>query len=97
MAKASKLGIFVPSLLYVSKETSSIYMEKVEGITVKDFFNSSMNADSSKVEIISRKIGEILWTMHSSGIIHGDLTTSNMIYQNGGEIVSILILIYISA
>ncbi|MBC7086681.1 MAG: Kae1-associated kinase Bud32 [Methanomethylovorans sp.] len=33
-------------------------------------------------EKISEEIGQLVGRLHSSGIIHGDLTTSNMIYYN---------------
>ena len=90
MTRASRSGIRVPSLLYVSIPNSSIYMERVHGVSVKDFFYSKLDSRSLDINEVSRKIGMILWKLHSNGIIHGDLTTSNLILQPDGNIVLFL-------
>lgn len=85
MAKASKIGLLVPSLLYVSLDQSSIYMERVPGRSVKELFTDQSTSDTL-IHSVLKGIGKILWKMHQEGIIHGDLTTSNMIYQPDGAI-----------
>lgn len=35
--------------------------------------------------VLAEKIGKALATMHSLDIIHGDLTTSNMLLREGSE------------
>lgn len=42
--------------------------------------------DLKKQKEICRKIGESVAKLHDEGIIHGDLTTSNMIYVSGNEL-----------
>ena len=39
--------------------------------------------EKSDYKKISEEIGEKIAVMHDKGIIHGDLTTSNMIFSNG--------------
>tara|TARA_Y100000310_G_scaffold72523_1_gene68579 strand:- start:3329 stop:3931 length:603 start_codon:yes stop_codon:yes gene_type:complete len=56
-----------------SKET--IVIEKIPGKLVKDQLN---NKNSTK---LSKEIGKLIATLHNQDIIHGDLTTSNMIYS----------------
>lgn len=57
-----------------------IVMDYIKGEKLKDIFNKM---DRKKRESICREIGEIIAHLHSSGIVHGDLTTSNMIFSEG--------------
>jgi len=51
-------------------------MEYVKGKQVKQVLNSF---EKEKRVDLCRRIGELIGQLHSHGIIHGDLTTSNMI------------------
>jgi Kae1-associated kinase Bud32 len=55
-------------------------MEFIDGIRIKEYFYSCSKKD---VKEITEKIGEAIGRMHSAGIVHGDLTTSNMILKDG--------------
>ncbi|NIP40007.1 MAG: Kae1-associated serine/threonine protein kinase [Candidatus Aenigmarchaeota archaeon] len=57
-------------------------MDYIEGRKLKDVLNRMGKRER---DMICEKIGEIIAKLHSSGIIHGDLTTSNMILK-GNEI-----------
>ena len=52
-------------------------MERIDGELMKDFLNNSKNFEKVCVNI-GRNIGKL----HDAGIIHGDLTTSNMILKD---------------
>ncbi|MEK6968099.1 MAG: KEOPS complex kinase/ATPase Bud32 [Nanoarchaeota archaeon] len=66
-------GFPVPEVFSSSDKTMIIRMELLKGKKVRDAINSK---NCSKLgEEIGRKIARL----HSEGIIHGDLTTSNMI------------------
>ena len=45
---------------------------------IKDIFE---DADIGNIKNISRNIGESIAKLHNCGIIHGDLTTSNLILE----------------
>lgn len=79
-------GIPVPHILYVDRNKYTIYMENIEGITLKKYINSIGNLLEISNETIILKlgtsIGNLIATVHNNHIIHGDLTTSNMIYNN---------------
>lgn len=81
LTDARKIGILTPTILHVDYPKSKIYMEFIDGVVVKDFFNS---ADSSEMEIkkVCEKIGAAIGKLHSINLIHGDLTTSNMILHD---------------
>jgi Kae1-associated kinase Bud32 len=74
LEKASKV-IQVPKILNFSQY--QIGMEMIKGK------NLAFTLDNAKDKLsISKMIGVQLAKLHNIGIIHGDLTTSNMIYSN---------------
>ena len=73
----SKLA-FVPKVLDVDDKNMKIKMEFIEGLLLKDVFDSY---PKNKRDKICKMIGENIAKMHSLNIIHGDLTTSNMILK----------------
>lgn len=78
LEKAKKI-INVPEIL---KEESNDYEIKMEFIPGKKLAED-LNKIPIKEQIqIAKKIGKILGKLHKNGIIHGDLTTSNIIYHN---------------
>ena len=54
-------------------------MEFVDGVRIKELLYT---ADKKTVEKRCLEIGKQIGRLHSIGIIHGDLTTSNMILKN---------------
>ena len=74
--KARRAGISVP--LVKGQEASILILEYINGQKLKDALNT---LDKKEAEEISKKIGDSAGKLHSSGIIHGDLTTSNLILR----------------
>ena len=70
-SEARKLGVLTPIICDISR--FELKMEKIEGEKIKDIINKDL----------SRMVGETVGRLHLGGIIHGDLTTSNMILSNG--------------
>ena len=83
LAKAYKCLIPVPLLLHVSLTTRQIYMQYVAGECLKDFVLG--NPSEQLLHSVFRNFGEVLAKMHSNSIIHGDLTTSNVLVCSGSE------------
>ncbi len=77
---ARTVGVNTPQILEVDEEACKITMQFIEGIKVKEFFE---RADKSSIEKLSFEIGRSIGKLHSNDIIHGDMTTSNMIMENG--------------
>ena len=83
LARCRSLGISAPAVYYVHDRTKTIYMEYVEGVTVKDFFKA--NTEESVLPLrnaVAKLIGESLASIHNSNMVHGDPTTSNMVLTN---------------
>ena len=78
LTEARKFGIETPPLIYVGE--NRIVMWFIDGKTVKEIFYS---ADEKEAKKIAVEIGRIIGLLHANGIIHGDLTTSNMILRDG--------------
>ena len=54
-------------------------MEFIDGPTAKDALDNGGPAAMK----LARAVGQIVGRLHRAGIIHGDLTTSNMIIRDG--------------
>lgn len=67
-------------------EKGSIYMEYFpDSVTFRDLIIQQQRENPSKanqvLEPLARKYGKIVGKMHSANIIHGDLTTSNVLIR----------------
>lgn len=85
MLEARRAGIPVPVIYSVDLAENRIVMEEVEGVRVKDALEG---LPEERAEEVCRKIGEIAARLHANDIVHGDLTTSNMLLD-GDRIVLI--------
>jgi len=83
MSEAKKAGVPTPTIFLVDVNETAIIMEFIEGTQVKLLLS---DITRSKRENICVKIGELIGKLHEKGIIHGDLTTSNMILNREGKI-----------
>jgi len=83
--KARGVGVHTPKISSISDY--SIRMEFVNGEKVKDLFiNEAKRQRKSKLtKKICKLIGQSIAKLHNAGIIHGDLTTSNMIWMRSGK------------
>jgi len=74
--QAKLAGVPTPVIYYVDTLNSTIIMEYIIGKRLKELANESSELALKPIFI---QIGRIIGKLHSSGIIHGDLTTSNLI------------------
>lgn len=74
LSRARRAGVNAPVVWEAGK--SEIVMEFVKGITVKEGLNKLPKREQLRVY---EQIGEAAAGLHRAGIMHGDLTTSNMI------------------
>jgi Kae1-associated kinase Bud32 len=84
MMEARRAGIAVPIIYSVDVANGRIVMEEIPGVRVKD----ALQDGSVDGAAICRRIGGIAAKLHASDIVHGDLTTSNMLLD-GERIVVI--------
>jgi len=80
ISEARKNGVSVPIIFDVDQEKGIIIMEYLKGKRIKDIFNKIGEEERAN---ICKKIGISIGRLHKNNLIHGDITTSNMIYQEG--------------
>jgi len=73
----TKSDIRVPDVVRV--EPPLLYVEYVEGPTVKAHLLDKENQSKIHYPKLAQMMGEIIGKLHNLGVIHGDLTTSNML------------------
>jgi TP53 regulating kinase-like protein len=83
MHEAKKAGVPTPIIFLVDVKNAAITMEFVEGKQVKQLLGSVSKKERQELCV---RIGELAGKLHGHGVIHGDLTTSNMILSTEGKI-----------
>jgi TP53 regulating kinase-like protein len=81
---AKHAGVPTPLIYQVNVKEGTIIMEFVEGKPVKELLNIQSEKERKRTCL---RIGKSIGRLHKSGIIHGDLTTSNMILDPDERIV----------
>ena len=76
LSDAKRAGVRTPILYDVDLSEKSILMEEIDGVMLKDVID----------EDLSFKVGEKIFKLHSADIIHGDITSSNIMLQ-GDDLV----------
>jgi len=84
--KAKEAGVPTPVIYMVDIASSTIIMEFVEGKRLKEILDVLPLEERKK---LCHYVGLLVGRLHKSGIIHGDLTTSNMILTPEGRVVFI--------
>lgn len=79
MAEARAAGVSVPILYDINLVDNTIVMEFIDGPTAKEVLDTG----GERAKETAREIGRLTGRLHRAGIIHGDLTTSNMILRDG--------------
>jgi Kae1-associated kinase Bud32 len=77
IVEARRHGVCVPIIYDVDLVNGCITMEYLKGRRVKDMLNT---LDEVERRRICHRIGESIARLHDHDLIHGDITTSNMIY-----------------
>jgi TP53 regulating kinase-like protein len=83
MHEAKEAGVPTPKIFLIDVKNTTIIMEFIEGKQIKLLIN-----DLSEIERrnLCFGIGQLIAKLHKKGVIHGDLTTSNMIMNARGKV-----------
>jgi TP53 regulating kinase-like protein len=81
LSQARRSGVPTPKIFEIDKKNHKIIMEYIDGIRIKELLDQ---VDEKKIEEISFEIGRLIGKLHSVGIIHGDLTLSNILSSPEG-------------
>ncbi len=80
IARVKELGVPTPTLLMVDPSRSIIIMEYIHGKRLKELIGKE---SIGLIENYVKEVGKSIGVMHRAGIVHGDLTTSNIILKEG--------------
>ncbi|MCS4542163.1 MAG: KEOPS complex kinase/ATPase Bud32 [Euryarchaeota archaeon] len=75
---ARRAGVPTPIIFEIDRKNTTIVMQYIEGERLRELLEKL--PDNQRAEICE-KVGQQIGKLHNSKIIHGDLTTSNMIYS----------------
>lgn len=91
MVKCRRAGVCTPVVYDVDLETRRITFECIEGLTLKQYLLSqnideggNVGSHSDMVLEVVRAVGSVIGQMHDSNVVHGDLTTSNIMIRKTG-------------
>lgn len=79
IGEARAAGVPVPILYDIDLAGNRLVMEYVDGPTAK----AVLDRGGTPAMAVCRRIGEAIARLHGADIVHGDLTTSNMILSRG--------------
>jgi TP53 regulating kinase-like protein len=83
MHEAKRAGVPTPTIFLVDTKNSAITMEFVAGKQVKQVLPHFSREEQQELCV---RVGVLIGKMHRHGVVHGDLTTSNMILTGEGKI-----------
>ena len=78
MLRARKLGVPAPVMYAVDTATASLYMERVHGQSLKAALTGGAVPLGEQLELV-REMGRLVAALHDGAMVHGDLTTSNVL------------------
>lgn len=90
--KCKQGGIATPVIYSLDLNNCKITMEHINGQTINDYLNKIKNdkqCNDTELTKLLMDIGAIIGKMHSLGVFHGDLTTSNILKKEDGTLVLI--------
>ena len=97
LVRCSQLGIDAPTLYALDVKAFRITMEFIDGVTARQALldleatmgagGDAAAAASATAEGYCRAMADIVARLHTAGIVHGDLTTSNFMVRNGKPLV----------
>ena len=77
---AKEAGVSSPYLYDVDLPSSTLVMEYVKGDRLKDLIGSM---SKRRAELVFNEFGSSAGALHKAGIMHGDMTTANVIARGG--------------
>jgi Kae1-associated kinase Bud32 len=80
MQEARGHGVPTPIIYDIDLQKAEIVMQEIEGERVKDVLS---RATEEEARWICGEMGRLAALLHGGGMVHGDLTTSNMILSKG--------------
>lgn len=80
MHEVRKLGTPVPTIQHIDSDATTIIMDYIRGPTLKEeLYRLPMSKRRERCETLGISLG----LMHEGGVVHGDMTISNVLSEDG--------------
>ncbi|CAF0759679.1 unnamed protein product [Rotaria sp. Silwood1] len=88
LTRAKQLGIHTPAIYHIDWARRTIVMEDLhEARTVKSVIDTLIQEQNTvKLEQLAQQIGTTIGCLHQAQVVHGDLTTSNMLLTENDQL-----------
>ncbi|XP_004698365.1 EKC/KEOPS complex subunit TP53RK [Echinops telfairi] len=93
--RCRRAGISAPVVFFVDYASNCLYMEEIaDSVTVRDYIQSTLGSENAPQSLsrLASAMGQVLGRMHDEDLIHGDLTTSNMLLKGPPEQLNIVLI-----
>ncbi|KAF9582708.1 TP53 regulating kinase [Lunasporangiospora selenospora] len=90
LTRCQKAFIDTPTVYMVDVDQSLIYMEYIEGFSVRDYLVTTEGGLPVSQSRLAKEIGQRLGLMHNIDVVHGDLTTSNLLMRQESQTVVLI-------
>lgn len=84
LLRLRKIGVKVPALYEVRQDTAELVMEYIEGVALKDMLGGDCGLDDGVG--VMKQLGAVVARMHRADIVHGDLTTGNVLVVGDSDV-----------
>ncbi|XP_015588536.1 EKC/KEOPS complex subunit TP53RK [Cephus cinctus] len=99
IVRAKAAGVPTPTLYLIDFDRRCIFMEYIKNSTsLKAFIDENISEKQNighLVNLVGEAVGLLVAKLHSKNIIHGDLTTSNILTKNASTNVNVVDLLLI--
>ncbi|EPY51032.1 BUD32 protein kinase [Schizosaccharomyces cryophilus OY26] len=84
LARCHAVGVNCPLLYFLEPNRGQIFMEYISGPSVRDYIKELVSEEEYETTLapLMKIIGSEVAKMHMNDIVHGDLTTSNMMFRS---------------
>ena len=83
LAEARRAGVRVPIVYDVDTNEVSLVMERIAGPTLRELLATT----PQKAGPVLVEWGRMIGRLHTAGLVHGDLTTSNVLVDERGPVL----------
>lgn len=82
LCRAVEADVRVPDVVYVDPKEGVLVLSYIRGVRLKELLGNLSERAAGYV----KEIGSMVGRLHEHGIVHGDLTTSNVLISEGGDL-----------
>jgi TP53 regulating kinase-like protein len=83
LLRCRRAGLRVPAVLLADTRSATLVLERIDGVTLKDALDAAPSPEACVER--GRALGALVARLHGLGVVHGDLTTSNVMVERATD------------